>query len=314
MSIRSKTVKSSCILLAAILVAGLMPAIGYSQTSNPGPPPAQLLPSHGTAGQPLTFEQLRKRLAGRIAFGEDVINDDLISFDLASPGTFGTIAGLILDSRGTEIIGFDYTQLYMMNAGGDLYRVSSSDGSSTLIGTAELAPSQEIGDLASDQMTGNLYAVTTNCWGTSSLYTIDPLTAEATYIGNTGTSCMVALAADASGTLYGHDLDSDRLYTLSKSTGVATDAGELGFDANYSQGMDCDPITDICYLFAFNDYTGVPELWSFDTLTVTISEIGRLGAVTPGVMVSLGDAAITSPLFADGFESGNTTGWSDTVP
>jgi hypothetical protein len=315
MSTLTETTQICFILLAAVMVAALTPAVGYSQAADPGPPPVTTLSYLDSAQEGSLHLQLSQRLSGRIAWGEDVINNNLVSFDLVVPGSLNSVAGLALDSRGIEIIGIDSTWLYLMTAGGDLYRVSSSDGSYTLIGNAELGATNEISDLASDPITGNLYAVTTNCWDSSSLYTIDPATAEATLIGSIGTNCMVALAADRAGTLFGYDIEVDRLYTVQKTNALAIDAGELGFDANYSQGMDCDPVTDMCYLFAFNDGMGRAELWKFDPDTVALSEVGVLGATTPVGMVSLGDAVIIGPMiFADGFESGNTSAWSSTVP
>jgi hypothetical protein len=212
------------------------------------------------------------------------------------------------------MLGLDFTRFYLMTAGGELYQVSSSDGSFSLIGTSELYGVEEMSDLATDPTTGTLYAVSTDCWGGSSLYTINPTTAAATRIGAIATDCMVAIAFDHSGTLYGYDIEIDRMYQIQTSNALAIDQGELGFDANYSQGMDCDPTTDICYLFAFDGTINQPLLWTFDPATSVISQTGRLGSVSPGSMVSLGDAVIVSPLFADGFESNDTSAWSATVP
>lgn len=90
-------------------------------------------------------------------------------------------------------------------------------------------------DIAVDPARGILYGISiTN----SSLYRINPLTAEATLIGNTGIPGATALECRGTGPLYAMGSGSPWLYTVDPVTAVATPfiyvglrpAGDLAFD------------------------------------------------------------------------------------
>jgi len=54
---------------------------------------------------------------------------------------------------------------------------------------------------------------------------------------------MTGLAFDNGGNLFGYDLANDSLISIDKVTGAGSIVGSLGFNANLSQSMDCDPST-----------------------------------------------------------------------
>jgi hypothetical protein len=47
--------------------------------------------------------------------------------------------------------------------------------------------------------------------------------------------------------MFGHDIGTDSLYSIDKTTGAATLIGTTGFLANFAQGMDFDYSTNTLY-------------------------------------------------------------------
>ena len=99
---------------------------------------------------------------------------------------------------------------------------------------------------------------------------------------------MIAIAINNSGQMYGQEITTDVMLSIDKSTGAGTVLGALGFDANYGQGMDFDPITETLYLSAFNNTTFQAELRTGNTTTGNTTLIGVLGSTTPGGLTQLG--------------------------
>lgn len=144
----------------------------------------------------------------------------------------------------------DDTRFYIITTNRQMQAVDVATGLRTVIGPSQPLLSDEVWTgLATDPSTGTLYGSTVRNNSTSSLYTLDPATGEATRIGVIfGAAAVVALAVDAAGNLYGLDIDSDQLVLIDETNGVATPVGALGFDANLDQGMDFDPATGKLYL------------------------------------------------------------------
>jgi len=118
-------------------------------------------------------------------------------------------------------------------SGGNLYRIDVADGSASLIGYMGFrAPS-----LAADPMSGILYAGAGG--GTPYIFTVDPDTAEATFVGDTGfgfgTSAVSALDFDSAGILYASanvvgdgGTGGDHLAVIDKATGAGSLIGPFG--------------------------------------------------------------------------------------
>jgi hypothetical protein len=302
---------ATCLTVCLALTTAVVIA---AEPSDPGPPPVPVLedrPATATPSPVMATLSTRQGPPSSSCYGEELIYANLSRFLVTSPGTSDVLAGLHLGARGAETIAHDFTRLYLVTADGDLYVVDTTDGTASLIGTAEVGG--EMSDLAEDPTTKTLYAASTDCWGTSLLYTINPATAAATLVGSvSGCPCLVAIAFNQAGALYGYDLEEDRLFSINPATATAIEVGPLGFDANYTQGMDFDPVTDVCYLFAHNAGTGQAELRACNPLSGATILVGQIGP--DGVLHSYGDAAIENPIFADGFESGDVTGWSASAP
>ena len=122
---------------------------------------------------------------------------------------------------------------------GDLYGVSTSDASMTLIGNTGLT---NPGSLEYRQSDGTLFAFTVFMGsGVGTLYTINPSTAAATPVGQLGLSVFeggLAIAPD--GTAYGTSQGTETtcaLFSVNLSTGAATSIGTIGTGAHDINGL-----------------------------------------------------------------------------
>jgi DNA-binding beta-propeller fold protein YncE len=191
-----------------------------------------------------------------------------------------------------DFVGADLTKTYVIRDDNTLMTVNAATGAETSIGTLAAPPGGETyTGMTFDPATGNVYATSCNIT-TSSLFTIDVLTATSTRIGAiTNSPCSIGIGADDSGNLYTYDLVNDSFLSVNKTTGAGTIIGSLGFDANYGQGMDFDSVTGTMYLAAFNNATFQAEFRAVDLATGNTTLLGALG--TPGV-TQLGYVAFQS--------------------
>jgi len=118
--------------------------------------------------------------------------------------------------------------------------------------------------ISCDKSTGIMYAVETDLNFTN-LYTIDLATGTPTIIGATGIPCVIDIAVDGEGIIWGYDIIGDNMYTIDPTTAVGTMVGPIGFNANYSQGMSWDPVTDQVYLTAYGSNSGTFRVLNRET-------------------------------------------------
>jgi hypothetical protein len=119
---------------------------------------------------------------------------------------------------------------------------------------------------------GTMYASSAACGVNSTLYTVDPATGETTVIGSiTNGTCIIDIAINAAGELYGVDIVSDNLVQIDSSTGAGTVVGSVGVNANYAQGMDFDEVSGTLY---WASYTASGELRVIDTTTGASTLVG----------------------------------------
>ena len=204
-------------------------------------------------------------------------------FDITVPAVLPNVAGF---PAAPEFIGAgEYVDglVYMVDTINNMWEVDPATGAilRTFTATAP-AGGETYAGMAIDPTTGIVYAGTTSC-ASSSLYTLDVLTGTATLIGPaTNAACLIALAVDGNGDLWGYDIIADMLVSIDKTTGAGTVVGSIGFDANFGQGMGWDPATDTLYMAAFNNTSFQGELRSVDRLTGNTTLVGVLGSTTPG--------------------------------
>ncbi|RMI01055.1 MAG: DUF4394 domain-containing protein, partial [Calditrichaeota bacterium] len=212
---------------------------------------------------------------------ETVLNDpqNLIAHGTLPPNHYAAA-----EFGNTGDFSFMYALDYYNNL---LVTIDVATGTVTTIGPATPFGSEYWSGLAMDPTDGTMYASSTDVFN-SSLYTVDLSTGAFTRIGAiTNAPTIIAIAVSPSGQMYGVDIFNDNLISIDKTTGAGTVVGPLGFDANYSQGMDFDESDGTLYMAAYNNGIG-GELRIVDVTTGATTLIGPLGSVTPG-----GDNEIT---------------------
>jgi len=215
---------------------------------------------------------------GSTAWGFGFFGTGFMNFDVDVPTTLNSINS-----------GASYTPFagsYSNRSTSYMYIVDFNDGGLKMVDVATGVivytvgfpaigfPGNNPAGMAVDRTTGIMYLMVL---GADDLYTIDLVTGVATLVGSSGVGAnIIEIAIDNSGQMYGWGLN-DNAYTIDKTTGVATLIGPLGIDINYAQGGQCDPVTDIIYVAAYNNTTSQGELHTLDKVTGALTLIGLLG-------------------------------------
>jgi hypothetical protein len=121
----------------------------------------------------------------------------------------------------------------------------------------------DIRGFAIDPSNGTIYAS-----DLINLYTLNPATPALTLIGPFNiTTVMIAITNDASGNLWGNDMNGNNLISINKATGNGTVVGPLGFDPQYAQGAYFDTPSGNVMLAAYNLSNGACEIRTVNTAT-----------------------------------------------
>lgn len=242
---------------------------------------------------------------GSNAYGFEHFADALVSFDVNNAYYLNYIAyyGGANLFVGADFLPGDNQMLYAIEAiSGTFSAVDTFTGQRLFTHTLTTAtPGEFWTGMATDPTTGILYASTGESQCTplsvSYLYTVDPQTAQATLVGPlTLGPCLIAISFDGQGQLYGLEIVNDELIKIDKTTAAATVVGPIGFDANFSQGMDFDEATNTMYLAAveYDSFTGVftSSLRTADLATGQTTFVEFLGS---GFYEELGTIAFARP-------------------
>jgi len=230
------------------------------------------------------------------AFGVDMDAGAIVSLDAADPdalspiGSIGDLiltAGAFVDEGFGKLYVFDYYTNHLLT-------IDTASGAIDLVGSAELPGANGISwsALAWDPTTTKLYAIAysqSRDGNFSYLYTIDPVTAAPTLIGpvsrigvpgpGQGTGTLISgLAVDTTGHMYGIDLVADEFVEIDKTSGAGTSISSIGFDANYSQGLDFDDYTGTLYYAAFNNSAEQAVMYTIDPTTGSHTQVSLIGA------------------------------------
>lgn len=235
---------------------------------------------------------------------------DYVTLDVTAPNTTLTVIAAGSYIAG-DFVNNDFTREYVIDyASGNAFgTVDTTTGVFTGIGTSTPNAGEIWTGLKWDPTTNTLYAVGTSC-GSSSLYTIDPLTGNATVVGSPGglgSNCMVSAAVDPNtGAMYGIDIIADTLVLIDKTMVNATQViGPIGFNANFAQGLDFDDSTGILYLAGFDAGTSVDSIYTIDTTTGLATPIAQVGSGGSHQLVAFAVAkpSIADIIFRDGFDN-----------
>ncbi|MEH6766040.1 MAG: hypothetical protein V7655_16190, partial [Aequorivita antarctica] len=223
------------------------------------------------------------------AYGVNNSNVELIGFPVSDPSTvevFGDSPVTVNFENAGAIDPANPTTGYALDNGGQFYSFDVASGFYTLLGNI---PGDWVG-MEFDQASDVLYAI-----AGADLYTIDPVAVSATLVGATGISpgdLPIALAIDGAGVGYTYDLVTDNLYSIDLTTATATLIGNIGFDANFGQGMCYDALTDTVYMAAFNSGSFAGEWRSVNIATGATTLLGPIvttAATTQVAWVSIGE-------------------------
>jgi hypothetical protein len=198
--------------------------------------------------------------------------NSVVSFDTDNPGTFTTIASTSLDPFAGDFGILSNNLMYVITyTSSTLYSIDVNTGTETMIAPVTgITAGHNISGMACDKTTGIMYVSSTDI-SASHIYTVNLNTGALTLIGTTGIAGIIEIAIDGTGTMYAWDIVTDQSFTVDKTTGASTLLGALGFDLNYAQGGNWDPVSDIIYLAA---YTSAGQLMTLDKTTGALTLIG----------------------------------------
>ncbi|MHA2100630.1 MAG: T9SS type A sorting domain-containing protein [Candidatus Kariarchaeaceae archaeon] len=150
---------------------------------------------------------------------------------------------------------------------------------------------------------------------TSELYTLNLITGAATFVGVIGQAGLIAIAINCDGDIYSVDIVDDNLWSINAATGAGTIIGPLGFNANFAQDADFDPVTGILYLTAFinDDSTGQYRVANLTTgATTLLMDWGAIEISSYGIQGSCSGDLNEVRIFLDDFEDGTLANWTVT--
>lgn len=277
----------------------LQPAFGGSEVSDPISSPSaadadypegNYEPAMGLAptdGEPVegasTPRTLNADLEGTMYFGVNSGDEtNFVSFEGSNPEVLeavGSYPGSGFSNAG-DFPRNDDSFVYELDNEGNLRTFDVETGEVEDLGDVGLT---DVAGMSTDPTSGEIYVNT----GTT-LYTLDPDALETEEIGSFGVDLMIDIAVDGAGTMYGYSVSTNTLYEIDKETGDATAVGDIGFDANFGQGLTWDAENGVMIMAAFNNTSFQGELRTVNRETGNTELVGVIGEDTPGGTNQLG--------------------------
>lgn len=255
------------------------------------PAQTRIGPAPLATGKALASRPLAPLGAGVPAFAAEVVNSSLVSMDATDPAAASNVASLNgLNFLAGDFAGEDFSTLYAIDFRSFcLYKIDTATGALTLVYITvppDGAGADAWNGMSWDPTTNTMFAVTSaGRTPVSYLSKIDLATAETTLVGPiTGVgdpvdgTVIIDIAVDANGLMYGVDIVTDTLVAIDKTTGEASTIGSIGFDANFSEGLDFDDTTGTLYFSAYDNGTGQAEMYTLDTATGNGTLIAPIGS------------------------------------
>ena len=215
------------------------------------------------------------------AFGETsftATGGSYVSLDASAPATLNTVAPLTSLFFAGTFVNNDFTTEYAVDyPAGDLYTINTTTGAKARIGSTGTASGQVTG-IRWDSSTGNTYLMASACGTTSTLYTLDLTTGATRVVGSSSGNCIIDIAIDPSGLMYGVDIVADTLVAIDKTTGAAAVIGSIGFNANFAEGLDFNASTGILYFTGVDSGAGnAGNMYTINTTTGHATIVGPIG-------------------------------------
>ena len=210
----------------------------------------------------------------------DYLSGDLVQTSLTAPGT-----QTIIGNYAKFVEGLEYGPggvLFALRSSGQLDAVDPSDASFSVIGTMNALPGHLWSGLAFDSSTSTLFASSTTGNSASAIYTVDTTTGTASLVGTTSAAGgLVDIAIDATGNMFGHDIDGNDIFAIDSTNATATLIGPTGFIGTTSfHGMDFDDATGVLYMIAHNGINNDNNLRTVDLTTGATTDLGSVIVAT----------------------------------
>ncbi len=281
----------------AELNAQAVPAECRNVAPTPGPMPAWYAERCMKAQESVTVSSLAPNaFRGPILLQEVSTNtvDTSSVAGIATLTSFGALVPLSSTDFPADFVRLptDPQRVYQITSAGAVSRYTTA-GVNTVLTPIPATTGSTWSDTATDPTSGIVYgaAIVGSCVS-STLSRLDLVAGTKVAIGPiTNGGCIISLAADNAGNLWGVDIVADTLISINKVTGAGTVVGPIGFDANYGQAMDCDPVSGTCYMFTINVTAGgTADLRSVNTTTGLTTAAGIIGSTAPGAATQVGGA------------------------
>jgi hypothetical protein len=277
-----------------------VPGTRFALSRGPATPSDGLV-RRSRAGKPRNASH---RLSGAAvpAFASDTFNDEFVTFDAQNPSPQTVIAG----AGGTAVkMTFDdadfSTALGIDGIGTDaneLVSIDTASGAITPIADVFPIDGEHFNGFKYDRATQKYFAISSDCKEGSHLYTVDPTSGAVTLIGEIpGSPCMIDIAIDSRGLMYGVDISDAVLYAIDKTTANASLIGGLGFSTNYAEGLDFDHSTDTLYFAGIDADNN--DIQSMYTINVDTGLAMPIAPLSPDADVQIVGLAIEKPQACD---------------
>jgi hypothetical protein len=261
--------------------------------------------AHRGSGKTSTRQTLHVALpTSATTFAADIYQNQIETFDVADPTNVNVVATTDGEAFvGGAFVDGDFSGLYAIsgsfgNFQSSWFKIDTASGIPTLIADATNNLGEGYSGLAYDGTSGTMYASSATCGSSSHLWKIDRATGASALVGEiTGAACIVAIAIDAQGAMYGFDIVADALFAIDQTNGSAALIGSIGFNANYAQDMAFDLSTGILYLAGFDGDAGTDSIYTVDLQTGAANIIGPIGAFV-GEVDAMGIETVGGPCAA----------------
>ncbi len=312
-----KAASSSVIVLVSVVVmlaAGAGPAEASRScaeaANSPRAEPLWYAQECLSPMNPLLDTSPASRAPTDTAFAQDIgfVSDNFVTHTLNNfPGQ------TILGTQIRALFGYDFDQtattLYALENDSQELGTISLTGAFTAIGPSVPLAGHTWSGLGIDPGDGTFYASSTDGLS-SSLYTLNPATGAATLVGtDTTVALIIDISVNCEGDIYGHDIGTDSIYTIDSTTGLATLVGATGVDSGFAQGMDFDNQDGTLYAWTYQG-GGANQ---YGTISLATGALTPLAIDNPQGEFEGATQTTCDGIFADGFESGDTTAWSSTI-
>lgn len=179
--------------------------------------------------------------------------------DLTSDTSSGTLWGIRITS--SQLLTFDPV---------------TGLGTAGPVLTSPAGPITGMTSIAFDPVTGVLYGNTTSAFGggPDTLYSIDPITGVATFIGGIGFDNVFALGFDQSGFLFGISDSSDELIRINTANGAGVLVGPTGL--GFAFDLASRPEDGVMFVAD----SGTSSLYTINTATGATTLVGDYGSST----------------------------------